>query len=54
VLTNANISNLSIYSAREQGELATYAEFSMTYQQIGIEDFESGLSYEDSWESPTF
>lgn len=54
VLTNANISNLSIYSAREQGELATYAEFSMTYQQIGIEDYEGGLSYSDSWESPVF
>jgi len=52
-LVNANVSGVSIYTIREPDGLATYADVTMTYQKIGIEDATLGLSFEDDWETPT-
>ena len=51
-LINANISGISQYTVREQGELVTYVDVSLTYQKIGISDFEHGVTFEDDWETP--
>lgn len=51
VLTNASMASISMYTLREQGELVTYVDVTLTYQTIGIEDHATGVSYLDNWES---
>jgi type VI secretion system secreted protein Hcp len=51
-LINANLASFSTYTVREQDELVTYVDVTMTYQKIGIEDYTVGAAFEDDWETP--
>lgn len=51
-LVNANVASFSTYTLREQDELVTYVDVTMTYQKIGIEDYATGISFQDDWETP--
>lgn len=52
-LTRASVSSVALQTVREDGQLRTFADLSFMYQDVGITDYVSEVSYEDSWASPT-
>ena len=48
----ANMAAISVYTIRTGDEAQSYVDVSLTYQRVGIEDHENGISYVDDWETP--